>query len=118
MYQVSRNESVVVALSNESGGSYKLVLGTLDVGDVHVVGGGAKILKLLAGEDVDSDEMDLSVTVLSGLGGGHVNDLAGAALDNDVTVLAQGRALHGERQRGAGVGGVELDIVLQRGGDF
>lgn len=26
---------------------------------------------------VDGDEMDLGVTVLSGLGGGHVNDLAG-----------------------------------------
>lgn len=63
--------------------------------------------------------MHLRVSVLAGLGGGHVDDLARAAcsairtsvtnsflpasenrtLDNDVPVLTKGRALHGEGER-------------------
>ena len=58
--------------------TYELVLATGDVGDVHVVGGRAKLLKLLAGEDVEGDEMDLGVTVLASLRGRHLNNLAGA----------------------------------------
>jgi len=92
--------------------THKLVLLTGDVGDVHVVGGGGQILELLAGEDIDGDNVDLGVTVLAGLGGGHVNNLAGTALDNDVTVLAQSRALHGVGGRGAGIGGLEGNVVL------
>ena len=33
---------------------------------------------------VNGDKVNLGVTVLSGLGGGHVDDLAGPALDDDV----------------------------------
>lgn len=33
------------------------------------------IFKLLAGEDVESDKVDLGVTVLASLGGRHVDDL-------------------------------------------
>lgn len=95
--------------------TYKLVLATRDVGDVHVVGGGGEILELLASEDVNSNEMDLGVTVLASLGGGHVDDLAGAVLDHDETVLAQSRALHGEGGGGTGIGGVELELVLLPG---
>lgn len=47
---------------------------------------------------VNGDKVDLGVTVLSSLGGGHVDDLAGSALDHDVTVLPEGRALHADRQ--------------------
>lgn len=81
---------------------------------------------------INSDEMDLGVSVLSGLGGGHVDDLAssknsrqvshsaaaggkskdkpsiervralthlaGSALDDDVTVLSESRALLFEQQ--------------------
>lgn len=72
--------------------NYQLELATSDVGDIHVVGGRAQLLKLLAGEDVDGDQVDLGVTVLASLGGGHVNDLARAVLDADVAVLAQSRA--------------------------
>lgn len=64
--------------------------------DVHVVGRGGEILQLLAGEDIDGNKMDLGVAVLAGLGGRHVDDLAGAVLDDDVAVLPQGRALHRE----------------------
>ena len=76
------------------------------------MGGGGKIFVLLAGEDVKGDKVDLGVTVLAGLGGRHVDNLAGAALDHDETVLAEGRALHGVGERRAGVGGLEGNIVL------
>lgn len=95
------------------GQTHELVLATQDVGDVHVVGGGAKLLKLLAGEDVDGDQVDLGVTVLASLGGGHVDDLARAVLDDDETVLSEGRTLHGVGQRRAGIGGVEGVFMLE-----
>lgn len=56
---------------------------------------GRDILQLLLGEDIRRDQVDLGVSVLSGLGGGHVNDLAGSALDDDESTLSEGRALHG-----------------------
>lgn len=92
--------------------TYKLVLLAQDVGDVHVVGGWAELLQLLAGEDVDGSQMDLGVSVLSSLGGGHVDDLARAVLDADETVLSQGRALHWVGGGGAGIGGVEGVLML------
>jgi hypothetical protein len=48
------------------------------------VSGGDHILHLLAVENVDGDEVGLSVTVLASLGGRDINHLAGAALDHDV----------------------------------
>ena len=88
------------------------VLNTGDVGDIHVVGGGRQILELLAGEDVNGDQVDLGVTVLAGLGGRHVNDLAGTALDDNVSVLAESRALEREGQGSTGGGTLELNVVL------
>lgn len=76
------------------------------------MGGGRQILELLAGEDVDGDQVDLGVTVLAGLGGRHVDDLAGAALDNDVAVLSQGRALHGVGGGGTGIGALEGVLLV------
>lgn len=93
--------------------TYELVLATGDVGDVHVVGGGAQLLKLLAGEDVNGDQVDLGVTVLASLGGRHVDDLARTALDDNETVLPEGRALHGEGQRRTGVSRVEGVFMLR-----
>jgi hypothetical protein len=89
-----------------------LVFAASNVGDVHVVGGRAEIFELLASEDVKSNKMDLGVAVLSSLGGRHVDDLARAALDHDVAVLPQGRALHGESGRGAGVDRLEGVLML------
>ena len=43
------------------------------------MGGWRQILKLLASKDVNGYKVDLGVTVLSRLGGGHFDDLAGAA---------------------------------------
>ena len=76
--------------------THQLVLLTGDVRDVHVVGGRREIFQLLASEDINGDNVDLGVTVLSSLGGGHFDNLAGTSLDDNVTVLAQSRALHGE----------------------
>ena len=72
----------------------------------------AKFFKLLASEDIDGNKMDLCVTVLASLGGRHINDLAGAVLDHNEAVLPQGRALHGEGGRGAGIGGLEGVLML------
>lgn len=94
--------------------TYKLVLAAGDVGDIHVVGGGAKLLKLLASEDVNGDQVDLGVTVLASLGGRHVDDLAGTALDDNEAVLPEGRALHREGQRRTGVSRVEGVFMLQK----
>lgn len=94
--------------------AYKLVLAARDVRDVHVVGGRGQILQLLAGEDVDGDHVDLGVTVLARLRGGHFHDLAWATLDDDVAVLPQGRTLHRERGRRTGVGALEGVLMLCR----
>lgn len=92
--------------------TYELEFLAGDVGDVHVVGGGRQIFELLASEDVDGNQVDLGVTVLSSLGGGHVDDLAGTTLDHNVTVLTQSRALHREGSGGTGIGAVEGVLML------
>lgn len=76
------------------------------------MGGGAEFFKLLGSEDVNGDQMDLGVTVLSGLGGGHLDNLAGTVLDNDKAVLPQGRTLHGEGLGGTGIGALEGVLML------
>jgi hypothetical protein len=77
------------------------------------VGGRAEIFQLLAREDVEGDEMNLGVTVLAGLGGGHVDDLARAVLDHDKAVLPQSRALHGIGGGRTGIaGGLGREFML------
>lgn len=73
----------------------------------------AKFFELLAGENVDSDKVDLCVTVLSRLGGGHVYNLAWAVLDDNESVLAQSGTLHWVGERSAGTGGVKVHFMLQ-----
>lgn len=94
--------------------TYELVLLATDVRDIHVVGGRRQVLQLLAGEDVNGDQVNLCVTVLAGLGGGHVDDLAWAVLDAHEAVLAQGRTLHREGQGGTGIGALEGELMLYR----
>lgn len=79
------------------------------------MGGRAKIFELLASEDVESNQVDLGVTVLASLGGRHIDDLAGTTLDDYETVLSQGRALHRIGSRCTGIGRVEGVLMLQRG---
>ena len=93
--------------------AYQLIFAASDVGDFHVVGGRRQILKFLAGKDVDGGQMDFGVTVLASLGGSHFDDLARAALDDDKTVLPQGRTLHRVRGRGAGIGTVKGVLMLR-----
>lgn len=93
--------------------TYQLVLSSGHVGDIHVVGGRAKVFILLVGKNIKSNKMHLCVTVLASLGSRHVNDLAGAVLDNNKAVFAESRALHGVSQRRAGVDGIECDIMLK-----
>jgi hypothetical protein len=78
--------------------SYKGIFRAPNMGNVHVVGGRTKVLQLLLGKDVFGNEMNLCVSMLSCLGGRHVDDLARTALDEDVATLSQGRALHGVGQ--------------------
>jgi len=91
----------------------QLVFDTGNVRDIHVVGGWAEFFELLLGEDIDSDEMDLGVTVLTGLGGRHVDNLARAVLDTDETVLSQGRTLHGVGGGCTSIGGIEGVLMLR-----
>ena len=91
---------------------------------------------------IDADQVNLSVTVLTRLGGRHVDDLARTTckmqriaaaphrarqcvlghagwgvertLDDDVTVLAQGRALHGEGGRSPSRGLHTREVRLVR----
>lgn len=77
------------------------------------MGGGREIFQLLAGEDIESDDVNLGVTVLASLGGRHINDLAGTTLDDNVTVLSQSGALHGVSRGRTSVGGLE-GLMLKR----
>lgn len=78
-----------------------------DVWDFHIVGGWRQILQFLTSEDINGNQVDLGVTVLTGLGGGHVNNLTWSTLDDNVTVLSQSRTLHWEGQSSTGIGGLE-----------
>lgn len=74
--------------------TYKLIFLASNIRHIHVVGGRAKIFQLLASENVNCDQVNLCVAVLAGLRGTHFDNLAGATLDDDETVLAERRALH------------------------
>lgn len=92
--------------------SYELVFLAGDIRDIHVVGGRAKIFEFLAGEDIDGDEMDFGVAVLACLRRTHLDNLAGAALDDDKAVLPQGRALHWIGGRGASISALKGVLML------
>lgn len=98
--------------------SYQLIFATGDVGNLHVVGGGGQVFHLLAGEDVNGNQVDLCVAVFSSLGGGHFDNLARAALDDNEAVLSQGGTLHGEGGRGTRIGGLEGVFMLASDGQF
>lgn len=85
----------------------QLVLLALHRGHVHVVRGRADVLVLAARENVDADEVHLGVAVLARLRRGHLDHLAGPALEHDEGVLAQRRALLGVGGRRPGVTALE-----------
>lgn len=79
------------------------------------MGGWAKFFELLAGEDIDSNQMDFSMTVFASLGGGHIDDLAGTVLDADEAIFSQSRALHRVSCGRAGIGsGIKRMFMLKR----
>jgi hypothetical protein len=84
-----------------------------DVGDIHVMSRWAKFFELLSGEDVNSNKMDLGVSVLASLGGRHIDNLTWAVLDADETVLPQCRTLHGVSSRSTGIGRIEGVFMLK-----
>lgn len=84
------------------------------MGNLHVVGRRGKVFELLLGEDVDGDKMDFGVAMLPGLGGGHFDDLARAALDDDEAVLPQRRALLRVGGRGTGIGALKGVFMLRK----
>jgi hypothetical protein len=49
----------------------------VEVGEGDVVGGAEEALDLLAGEDVETDQVALGAAVLAGLRGRHLHDLGG-----------------------------------------
>lgn len=55
--------------------------------DVHFEVRRAGVFDFLAGEDVEADQMDVGGSGIIALGGFHVDDLAGTALEDDVAVL-------------------------------
>ena len=52
------------------------------------------------------------MTVLPSLGSGHVNNLAGTALDDNEAALSQGGTLHGVGKGGACIGRVEGVLLM------
>lgn len=109
------NLPIQVAITCLGGNAYELVFAAGNIRDIHVVGGWAKVFQLLASEDIDRDEMDLGVTVLAGLRGGHLDNLARTALDDDEAVLSQSRTLHRVGRGGTGIDALEGVLMLQRG---
>jgi hypothetical protein len=97
-----------------SGSSYQLIFLSSNIWNFHIMGRWRQIFEFLAGEDVKSSKMDLCVTVLSCLGSRHVDDLAGTTFDDNVTVLSQGRALHGISRRRTSVGAFEGVLMLHK----
>jgi len=85
----------------------KLEFLAVNNGDLHVVSGGRQLFELLAGEDVEGSQVNLGVSVLSSFGGGHINDLARPALNDNVAVLPQRRALQGVGLRGTSIGALD-----------
>ena len=78
------------------------------------MGGWGQVFELFAGKDVESSQMNFGVTVFARLRGSHVDNLAGAAFDNDEAILSQGRTLHRVSSGGAGIGTFEGMLMLPK----
>ena len=67
-------------------------------------------------EDVEGDHVNFSVTVLAGFGSGHIDDLAGFALDHDEFTLSESRALLWVGKGSSGLSSFEFVIFVIRHG--
>mmetsp|Transcript_15163 Transcript_15163/g.51380 ORF Transcript_15163/g.51380 Transcript_15163/m.51380 type:complete len:292 (-) Transcript_15163:13-888(-) len=88
----------------------KGVLLTRHVGHQSPVRRGHHVLELLAVEDVNRHKVGLGVAVLARLGRGHGDHLARAALDHDVTPLADLPGVHGDG--GGGARRAPLEVIV------
>ena len=84
------------------------------VGDTGGMSGGDDILILLVVEDVNGGEVTLGMSVLSGLGSGHVNNLGSSALDHDVAALSDLSGLGRVGQGATSITGGEI-VIFDRG---
>lgn len=57
----------------------------------------------------------LGMSVLAGLGGGHLHNFAGASLQHHIPVLTQSRALHRESGGGARLASLEVKVGICHG---
>ena len=94
------------------GKTYKLKFLTANVGDVHIVGRWAEIFQLLTSKNIQRNQMHLCVAVFACLGRRHLRNFAGAILNHDEAVLAQSRALHRIRRRGASIDALERMLLM------
>eukprot|EP00961_Rhodomonas_salina_P232153 3136496-Rhodomonas_salina.1 len=74
---------------------------------------GGDTLKLLGGEDVDARELALGSSVLADLGLGHVDDLAGTALDLQELTLADRTGLDGSAIGSSGIGRIIVVVSVR-----
>lgn len=102
-------------LTNIKREPYKLHFATGDIGNIHVVGRWAQLFQLLASKDIDGDQMNLGMTMLSSLRGRHVHNFAGAAFNHNEAVLAEGGALHRISSGSTGIDALEGVFMLQVG---
>lgn len=93
-------------------GTNKLIFFARHVGDVHVVGGWAKIFQFFPGENIDGNEMDLGMSVLASLRSAHFDNFARTIFDHDETVLPKSRALHRIGGRCASISAFESVLML------
>jgi hypothetical protein len=75
-----------------------LEFSTLDVGHAHVVGGRAELFQLFASENVNSNHVNLGVTVLSSLSiegkrSAKMSQRRRRAFEVDMSTILQGRPL-------------------------
>jgi hypothetical protein len=85
------------------------------MGNIDVVRGGANVLILAVSEDINADDVRLSVAVLSGLGSADISHFARATVDNDVATFADKTRLHGKGGGGTGIGGVDGEVLFLLG---
>ena len=65
----------------------QFVINTIDMRNITVVGRWNKIFKFFPIEDINPNEVTLSMTMLEDLGGGNFHNLARARLNDNVPVL-------------------------------
>ena len=82
------------------------------MGNIDVVGSGANVLILAVSEDINADDVRLSVAVLSGLGSADISHFARATVDNDVATFADKTSLHGKCGGGTGIGCVDGKVLI------